>query len=171
LFAINQRYDYVSNPAQSIGGQSVEFGIYSRWRLGRGNFGIRTSVFADVVLLGAIDAPNAGLGDRIYDFGPGGGGRLQVALERSGLRFLTLFLQGEYLHSVSGASADHGIVFGGWELNVPIARGLGLAFHATNFNRVSKYTDPAANPRVDRRYYPEVRILAVWTKFGFSPTQ
>jgi len=170
-FAINQRYDYVSNPAQSIGGQSVEFGIYSRWSIGRGDFGIRTSVFGDVILMGAIDAPNTGLGERVYDFGPGAGGRFQLALERRGLRFLTLFLQGEYIHAVSGASADHGVLFGGWELNVPIVRGLGLAIHATNFNRVSHYSDPAANPRTDRRYFPELRILAVWTKFGFSPAQ
>jgi hypothetical protein len=169
-FAINQRYDYVSNPAQSIGGQSVEFGINSRWLPGRGQFGIRTSVFGDVIIMGAIDAPNTGLGERIYDFGPGAGGRVQVALERRGLRFLTLFLQGEYIHAVSGAGADHGVLFGGWELTIPIARGLGLAFHATNFNRVSHYFDPNASPRTDRRYYPEVRILAVWTKFGFSPS-
>lgn len=172
-FAINQRYDYISNPAQSVGGQSVEFGINSRWRLGRGNFGLRTSVFGDVVLLGAIDAPGTGTGQGIrnYDFGPGVGLRLQIALERSGLRFFTLFSQGEFIHSVSGASADHSISFGGMELNIPIARGFGVALHATNFNRVSHYTDPNAASPEDRRDYPEVRILAVWTKFGFSPAQ
>jgi hypothetical protein len=166
LFAINQRYDYISNPAQSVGGQSVEFGIYSRWRLGRGSYGLRTAVFTDVILLGAIDAPNTGLGERNYDFGPGAGLRGQVGLERSGLRFLTLFGQAEYVHAVSGASADHAIWFVGGELNIPLVKSFGLALHVTKFTRTSNYSTGLR----DRREYPELRILGVWTRFGFNPS-
>jgi hypothetical protein len=163
-FMINQRYDYISNPAQSIGGQSVELGLNSRWLLGARGLGIRTSIFTDVILMGAIDAPGSGLGERNYDFGPGAGARTQVSLEHRGLRFLTLFGQLEFVHAVSGASADHLIVFGGAELTIPIARGFGVSVHATNFNRVSHYSDRPD----DRRDYPELRILAAWTRFGFS---
>lgn len=162
-FAINQRYDYVSNPAQSIGGQSVEFGLNSRWPLGA-RYGMRTSLFSDVILLGAIDAPGTGLGERNYDFGPGVGLRTQVSFDRAGLRFLTIFGQLEFIHAVSGAAAEHIVAFGGAELTIPIVRGFGLAIHATDFHRVSNYTDRPD----DRRDYPEVRILAVWTRFGFQ---
>jgi hypothetical protein len=165
--AINQRYDYVSNPAQSVGGQSAEIGINSRWRLGRGPVALRTSVFTDFVVLGAIDAPGSGGpsgGIRNYDFGPGGGYRLQLALERRGLRFLTLFRQFEYIHSVSGAAADHRVAFHGGELNIPLMRGFGLALHATQFTRSSTYSDRGP----DRRDYPEIRLLGVWTRFGFQ---
>lgn len=168
LFAINHRYDYISNPAQSLGGQSVEFGVYSRWRLGRGrsHYGFRTAAFTDVILLGAIDAPGAGLGARNYDFGPGAGARGQIAIERDGLRFFTLFGQGEYIHAVSGASANHTIGFVGAELNIPLVRDFGLAIHATTFTRTSHYSDRPG----DHRDYPELRILGVWTKFGFDAT-
>jgi hypothetical protein len=165
VLAINQRYDYVRNPAHSIGGQSVEIGIYSRWPLG-GDFGVRTAAFGDGVILGAIDAPGAGLGERNYDFGPGAGFRLEAGLERRGVRYLTLHSRIEYVHAVSGASADHTIWFTGAELTLPIARSLGVAAHATYFTRLSRYTDRPD----DRRDYPELRLLAVWTRAGL-PTR
>lgn len=163
LFVINQRFDYVANPAYSIGGQSIEFGVASRWQLTRG-FGIRASGFIDAILLGGVDAPGAGFGERNYDFGPGGGARFDFALERRGVRYLTTYAQFEVLHSISGAEADHVISFGGTEITVPIARGLGVALHATHFSRSSRYSD---RPR-DRRDYPELRLLVVWTKAGFN---
>ena len=162
IFVINQRFDYVANPAYSVGGQSIEFGIATRWELTRG-FGIRASGFLDAVLLGAIDAPGAGFGERNYDFGPGGGLRGDIALERRGVRYITIYGQGEVLHSLSGASADHVIGFGGTEITIPIARGLGVAVHATHFSRTSRYSDRPS----DRRDYPEVRLLVVWTTANF----
>ncbi len=163
LFAINQRFDYISNPAHKIGGQSVEFGIYSRWRLGRG-FGLRTQAAADVIILGAIDAPGAGFGERNYDFGPGGGARVEFALERGGVRYLLLHTRTELVHTISGASADHIIAFGGFEATMPVARGFGVAAHATYFTRTSLFTDRP----VERRRYPELRLLAVWTRAGLE---
>jgi len=165
VLAINQRYDYVKNPAHSIGGQSVEIGVNSRWRFGSRGYGLRTSLFLDGILMGAIDAPGTGLGERNYDFGPGVGARWEVAVERHGARFLRIFGQGEYIHAVSGASADHVVDVSGVELTIPIARGFGIAGHTYVFNRRSRYSD---RPR-DSRDYPEARLLLVWTKAGFKP--
>ena len=164
VLAVNQRYDYYKNPAQSVGGQSVEIGVNSRWRFGSKGYGLRTSVFFDFVILGAIDGPTTGLGERTYDFGPGGGSRTELALERHGARFLRLFNQGEFIHTVSGASADHIVNVGGIELTLPIAKGFGIAGHAYTFHRESRYSD---SPR-DRRDYQEQRLLLVWTKAGFK---
>lgn len=163
LLVINQRFDYIANPAHKIGGQSVEFGIYSRWRLGRG-FGLRTQIAADVVIMGAIDAPGSGFGERNYDFGPGGGARLEAVIERNGVRYLMFHTRTEAIHAVSGASADHIIAFGGFEMTVPITRGLGIAAHTTYFTRHSIFSDRPD----EQRTYPELRLLAVWTKAGFN---
>ncbi|HEX9705056.1 MAG TPA: DUF3943 domain-containing protein [Gemmatimonadales bacterium] len=157
-FAVNQRFDFISNPAHQIGGQSVEAGFYSLWQLGRG-FGVRTQVFGSGILLGAIDAPGAGFGERNYDFGPGAGLRLELGLERRGVTFLTVHSQAAYVHAVSGASADHYIGFGGVELTVPIVRRLGLGVHATHFSRASQYSDRPD----DARDFPELRLLLNWT--------
>jgi hypothetical protein len=166
VLSVNQRYDYIKNPAQSIGGQSVEVGVNSRLRLGTKGYGLRSSVFGDFVILGAIDAPETGLGERNYDFGPGVGGRWELALDRHGARFLRLFAQAEHLWAVSGASADHSVNFGGFELNVPIVRGIAAAWHSTVFARSSYYHD--GSPR-DKRDYREMRFLLMWTQAGFGP--
>ncbi|MFN2570168.1 MAG: DUF3943 domain-containing protein [Gemmatimonadales bacterium] len=160
VLAVNQRYDYVNNPAQKVGGQSVEIGINSRWRLGKGGYGIRTSLFVDGIILGAIDAPHVGVGLRDYDFGPGGGVRWEAALDRKGERFFLLYGRVEYIHGVSGASADHVINFSGAEVTVPITNHFGLSAQTYIFDRDSHYSDRAP----DKRDFPEGRILLVWTK-------
>ena len=168
MLAVNQRYDFIKNPAQSVGGQSVEIGINSRWPLGNKGFAIRTAIFGDGIILGAIDAPGTGFGERNYDFGPGVGARWEAGLEKHGVRFLRIFSQIEYIHAVSGTSADHTVNFGGIEAAIPITRRLGLAASSTVFGRVSHYTD-GRTP--DSRDYPEARLLIVWTKAGFGEGQ
>jgi hypothetical protein len=160
VLAVNQRYDYVKNPSQSVGGQSVEIGINSRWRLGKGGYGLRTALFVDGIILGAIDAPHLGVGLRDYDFGPGGGFRWETALDRKGARFFLLYGRVEYIHGVSGASADHLINFSGAELTIPITQRLGLSAHTFVFDRESHYSDRTP----DKRDFLEGRILLVWTR-------
>ncbi len=160
VLAVNTRYDFFKNRAQSVGGQSVEIGINSRWPIGSRGYAFRTSLFVDGILLGAIDASGTGLGTRTYDFGPGGGARWEFGFDRHGARFVRVFGQWEYIHAVSGASADHIVDFSGIEANIPIGRGFGIAAHSTVFHRISRYSTA---PK-DERNYPEARLLLVWTK-------
>lgn len=155
---VNQRFEYIDNPAQRYGGQSVEVGFNSRWRLSN-TLGVRTQAFGNAILLGAIDAPDAGVGERDYDFGPGLGVRLEGVLELRGLPVVAAYAQTEYVRSVSGATADHLAHFGGFEFTVPVARDFGIGIHTGYFNRLSRYSD-----RPDqRREYPEVRLISTWT--------
>jgi hypothetical protein len=166
--AINQRYDYQRNPAQSVGGQSIELGINTRWRFGdrdRGAFAIRTALFLDGIILGAIDAPGTGVGLRDYDFGSGGGFRWEASLERHAARFLTFHGRVGYMHTVSGAAADHFVNTSGIELLIPVGRRLGIAAQTYLFDRESHYIGGAS----DRRDYPEGRVLLVWTRAAGKP--
>ena len=165
VLAVNQRYDYMKNRAQSVGGQSVEIGINSRWPIGNNGYGIRTAIFGDAILLGAIDAPATGLGERNYDFGPGVGARWEFGVDRNGARFVRVFGQLEYIHAVSGAAADHTVDFSGIEANIPIGRSLGLSASSTVFHRNSRYSPTLK----DVRDYPEARLLLIWTKAGPKP--
>ena len=70
-----------------------------------------------------------------------------------------MFGQWEYIHAVSGATADHIVDFSGIEANIPITRGFGIAAHSTIFHRISRYSTA---PK-DERNYPEARLLLVWT--------
>jgi hypothetical protein len=155
---VNERFDYVSNSAYHIGGQSVEVGVASRWRLSR-NFGLRTQLFVDGILLGGVDAPGTGVGERTYDFGPGVGLRTQIAVERAGAPFAVFFLQSEYVHAVSGASADHYVEADGLEITVPVRGRLGLTAQSIVYARRSRYSD---GPDKKRRF-PEIRVLLSWT--------
>ncbi len=159
LFEINQRYDLLQNPAIRYGAQSVEFGFASQWRI-KGNFTARTDLFAGLNVLGALDAPYGGVGERTYDFGPGGGLRFDIAFEHRGVPFLTLIGRTEYIHSVSGAKADHVVGFGGTELDLPVARGLGIGLHTLVYTRRSRYSDRP----VESRDIPEIRLLLNWTQ-------
>jgi hypothetical protein len=161
LVVVNQRIDYVNNRAFKFGAQSVEAGLASRWTLTKG-FSLRTDLFGDLVLLGALDAPSAGSGERNYDFGPGAGVRLDAALERNGFTYLSFLGRTEYVHSVSGAAADHVAGFGGLEAALPIVRGIGIGAHLLYYNRRSVYADGSQ----DTREYPELRLLVQWTLSG-----
>jgi hypothetical protein len=71
----------------------------------------------------------------------------------------------EYIHTVSGAAADHVVNLSGVELAIPIAKRLGIAAQTYIFDRESRYADRAR----DRRDYPEGRLLLVWTKAAGKP--
>lgn len=163
-FVVNQRYDYLKNPSQSFGAQSFEAGLMSRWRLPKG-FRLRTEAFGSLIALGAIDAPDAGTGRRTYDFGPGLGTRVELGLERRGIGYLTLWGRSEYLHSVSGATADHTASFGGLEIEVPVRRGVGVGLHTGYFDRLSRYSGLTE----EQRQFVEVRLFVALTSAGRRP--
>ncbi len=161
LFAINQVFDYLNNPAQRAGGQSVEGGFYSKFAL-KGDWGIRSHTFAQLMILGAVDAPYGGFGERIYDYGSGGGARLRLTLEKRSLPWVTLFGKWTFISSVSGADADHKLGAAGIEVDIPVWQGWGVAAHGGVYWRNSRYSSGLR----DKRDFPELRILAFWSPIG-----
>ncbi len=154
---LSHRYDYINNPVYSFGAQSIETGLISRFPL-PGQFVLHAKAAADVVVLGAINAPFSGFGERTYDFGPGAGSRLQFALVRNGNTYLSWYNRGEYVHSVSGAPADHVILFSGLEGNFPLAHGIGLGFYVSGDRRQSRYMNGPQNTRD----FLESRVFLSW---------
>ena len=155
---VTQRYDYTHNPAYSFGAQSVTVGLASRFGLGRG-YTLRGRFGADALILGALDAPYSGIGERTYDFGPGGGLLLELFLERRGQTLIAMYNRGEYLHSVSGAPADHLLALSGLEANLPLGRGLGIGMWLSGDARSSKYSTLPDNSR----QFLESRFFFSWT--------
>ena len=159
LFLVNQRFDYINNSAYRLGGQSIEVGLESHWRLPT-EWQLRTEAYVDAILLGGIDAPTAGFGKRNYDFGPGGGLRFRIGFGRHGTTYFAFDAQSEYIHAVSGASADHFLGFGSFEVTVPLGTNVGLGVHHSTFLRRTINSDRPD----DIRRFPELRIFLTWTK-------
>jgi hypothetical protein len=105
------------------------------------------------------------VGERTYDFGPGLGGRLELALERDGRTYLAFYNRVEYLHSVSGAPANHLILFSGLEGSVPLARGLAVGFYLSGDARRSRYPGSPDNTR----QFLETRVFLSWTRARQAP--
>ena len=162
---INQRFGYVNSSVYHFGEQSFEVGLQSRWRTGPRGFRISTRFAADVVVLGAIDALDSGLGQREIDYGPGLGAIIEVALERNGITWVSLYNRVRYLISVSGAPADHTLLFSGLDVTIPITDQLGLGAYISGDRRRSDYTEFPD----DERSYVESRVYLSWTLASGTP--
>jgi hypothetical protein len=156
---LNQRFDYVNNPVYHFGEQSLQAGIESRWRTGPGGLRITTRFAGSVVLLGAIDALDAGSGSRAIDYGPGIGAIAEASLERGGQRYISLYNRVRYLRSVSGATANHTLLFSGLEISIPLGERIGLGAYVSGDRRISDYSKFPA----DERSYLETRVYLTWT--------
>lgn len=161
---VSQMYDYIHNPVYSFGAQSIELGLISRFPLPRA-FRLRTKFTTNAIVLGALDAPYGGVGERTYDFGPGFGGTFELSIERHGWTYLTFYNRAEYLHSVSGAPANHLIAFSGLEGNVFLKHGIGVGFQLSGDTRRSEYSDMPTNTR----QFFETRIFVSWATFRAAP--
>ncbi len=157
-FVVNLRYDYLNTIVYQFGGQSVEAGIISRFPLPEGFF-LRTRASGDFLIMGGISAPFSGVRNRSYDFGPGGGATIAAEIERGGNVFFSAYTRVEYLHSVSGAPADHVITFSGIKGNVLLFSGLGVGFFMSADTRTSFYPEFG---EINRKFF-ETRVFISWS--------
>ena len=168
--AVAQRLDYVNTPAYRFGGPSVELGVVSRFRLPRG-FTLQTRLSGDALVMGAINPPEeaAGLGgnERDHDFGPGLGSKLNVRLVRRGQPVLALRSRTQYLHSVSGTPADHGLAFGDLRAALPLRGGLAVGAYVSADTRTSDY---GGGNRLVASFY-QTRLFVAWTNARPSAPQ
>jgi hypothetical protein len=95
----------------------------------------------------------------LIDYGPGLGAILEASLERNGTRYVSIYNRARYLRSVSGARADHSILFSGLDVTIPLGSEIGLGAYISGDRRVSDY---AEFPR-DERSYLETRLYLTWT--------
>lgn len=154
---VSHRYDYLSKPVYSFGAQSIEVGLLSNFPLSA-QTALRTRIGGDVVVLGAIDSPYGGFGERDYDFGPGAGATFELSLLRRGRPVVTLTNRAEYLRTVSGPPADHLIAFSTLQANVGIGDRWGVGVRLNGDSRTSKYRDADT----DTQQFGEAQLVFSW---------
>jgi hypothetical protein len=140
ILTVMQKLEYESSPAFKYGGQSLNIGFVSGFAAGHG-WDLQTALYAEGIMLGAVDAPRAGAAgsDRTYDFGPGLGFAVNASLRLKGFPILTARWHGAYLHSVSGLSADTYTQFPSIEVAAPLTGSLGIGGYAGWYQRRSSY--------------------------------
>jgi hypothetical protein len=166
-FLINQRFDYVNNPAYEFGEQSIETGIESRWRTGPGGLRIHSRAAADVVMLGAIDAwdPEPETRNTETEYGPGIGGIVEISVDWNGTTYLSWYNRVRYLRTVSGSPGEHSILFSGIDITVPVTRSLGVGVHLSGARRQTWFDESPS----EERSYTEKQFYFTWTpawRFG-----
>ena len=159
ILTVNQKTEYVSSPAYKFGGQSVEVGLVSGFAAARG-VDVRTELYAEGLMMGAVDARRTGIlgSERTYDFGPGGGVVAAASLQVGGTPVLSARWHWAYLHSVSGSPADHYTQFASVETVLPVTRSVGMGAYAGWYQRRSAYR---GRPREATRF-PELRGFLTW---------
>jgi hypothetical protein len=169
ILTVMQKLEYESSPAFKYGGQSLNIGFASEFAVGD-RWDLQTSVYAEAIMLGAVDAPRSGASgtDRTYDFGPGLGFAVNASLRVGGFPILTGRWHGAYLHSVSGASADTYTQFPSIEAAVPLTGSFGIGGYAGWYNRRSSYSGKPGETASS----PEYRLfLVLHTHRGALPAE
>jgi hypothetical protein len=157
VFTVALKSEYLAGPAYKFGGPSLESGFVSDFKVvGRAH--LQTELYAEWLLLGALDAPGAGSRLRTYDFGPGGGFNAAVSLIVSGRSLLAARYRFALVHSVSGSTADHLTNFVSLESNLPIGQSFGIGGYAGWYRQRSVYS----NGDGVLLSFPEFRAYITW---------
>lgn len=159
IFTVSQKIEYVLNPAYKYGGQSLDVGLLAGFTIGRGVV-VRTNGYLEGIMLGAVDAPGAGIDStlRTYDFGPGAGFGVGASLRVNDFPVLTARWRWSIVHSVSGSPADHYTQLPSVEIGIPVTSRLGVGAYAGWYRRHSDY---AGRPG-EAVTYPDFRASLVW---------
>jgi hypothetical protein len=159
FFTVLQKIEYTGNPAYKFGGQSLDVGLVAGFALPRW-FDVRLEGYAEGIMLGAVDAPGAGVqgSPRTYDFGPGVGFELAASLQQRTFPLLTARWHWTLVHSVSGSPADHFTQLPSIEAGVPLGRRFGLGAYAGWYRRRSIYTGSPGEVAT----YPDYRAYLMW---------
>ena len=159
FFTVRQKIEYAGNPAYKFGSQSLDVGLVAGFALRRW-FDVRLEGYAEGIMLGAVDAPGAGVQNtpRTYDFGPGVGFEVAASLQKRTFPLLTARWHWTVVHSVSGSPADHFTQLPSLELGIPLSRRLGVGAYAGWYKRRSTYVGAPGESAT----YPDYRAYLMW---------
>ena len=152
----NQRFEYLNNGA-------LQFGQIARAGLELAGASEREVLVPEPSgggrhRAGRHQCPGAGVGPRDYDFGPGLGGTASMGIEHNGTPRLTVQYQPAWIHTLSGAEANHLLSFLSSEASLPVLSHLELVIHSAYYDRLSKYDDGSRS----RRRFPELRVFLAY---------
>jgi hypothetical protein len=140
---VGLNYDYLNNQAVLAGGQGVSGIFIARQPIAR-SLSLRTEVSAIGYVIDGVKSdfsPNSADSStaRNYDYGMGGGGRIDARIERHGNVLLETVYQNTWIGVLSGAARDHRYDVLSARLEVPIVGELAVGGSALLYHRTSRY--------------------------------
>jgi hypothetical protein len=176
--AIVQHFDYHNNNAYEFGQQAFGPSLFARYRLSD-KMGLHIRWDGMASILAAVNSDYSYLADvanqerlREYDYGPGLGTGLEVALNRGSRPLLSAAYRFQWIHvtngsifnpdegSLPGSDANHYLQALGAKLFVPVYKRMGLGAEGLVVLRKSDYVLQTLK-NIDQRN-PEVRIYLAW---------
>jgi uncharacterized protein DUF3943 len=178
-FAIVQHFDYHNNAAYEFGQQAIGPSLFARYRLSD-TLGLGLRWDGMVSILAAVNADYSFLADvanqerfREYDYGPGLGTGVEIALDRKQNRLVGLYYRLQWINvsngsiynkpseeGSEGSGANHYLQALGGRIFIPVYKRLGLGTDAFVVLRKSYY-DAAFLEDKDQRN-PEARVYLAW---------
>ena len=157
IFGSAIHFDYMDNEAYTYGGQSLSFSYLSSFKATE-RFSAVTELHLQWTILGAAKSDHFSLSGREYDYGPGLGYKFGAEFRLNNYRFLSLWQQGHWIHSINGNKADHFVSLTRARLDYPIKSFIGGGVEYVYYMAQRAYLD---YPDVSAMN-PELRVYLVW---------
>ncbi len=135
MLAPTLSYNYFNNTASALGGQGLNLTLLSRWKLPE-EFDLRTELSAQGFIFAGIqvdyeeDSINAT--GRNYDFGSGGGPKIDVRIRRHEVDWFKLSMSAGWFNTNDGISSENRLILVDAEARYPLMKdlyaGLGWSF-------------------------------------------
>jgi opacity protein-like surface antigen len=162
ILAVNQEYIYLSNEAQEVGAQMFTGSLLSRFSINdRFKFVSQVSLLAlPMAAVRTTDALNPVSG-RNFDYGPGGGARIELRLLASGREAASVGYAAAWTHTTDGSTNNNALQFLRVVGRIPIAGKLGAGAAYNWYSRKSTY----ANFFEATHSQSEWRVFGSWVFF------
>lgn len=157
LLGAYQFYDFLDIGAYVLGSQSFSGSLLFRREL-EGDVDLRAALHLRGVALAAISSDPSETDGRGYDYGPGVGATLRVAVGAWPWEYVSLEVEATWVHTLNGAPDDHLIYEGRLQADIPIYRGLGLGGSLQLFRRDSL----VPNQEDETRQTPQFQLFVSW---------
>ncbi len=152
-----QHFDYINNNAYEFGGQSVGGAYISRFDTPSG-YRLEAELYANAILLGAVQSDYENFSGREYDYGPGAGFKLNISLGRPDWNFFRIEHEQYWISTINGNRADHWVSITQFHFELPLKRYYGIGVDYLLYLSEARYKNfPDTSSRS-----PEVRFYLCW---------
>ncbi|HEV8118614.1 MAG TPA: DUF3943 domain-containing protein, partial [Thermoanaerobaculia bacterium] len=157
VVSVNQEYIYLSNEAQEVGAQMFTGSLLSRYSFNdRLKFVTQVSLLAlPMAAVRTTDALNPQSG-RNFDYGPGGGARLEARLLSGGREVASVGYAAAWTHTTDGSTNNNNLQFLRVVGRIPITGVFGAGASYNWYERKSTYTN----------FFENKHTQSEWRAFG-----